>query len=154
MAKNNLMLTVIVAIVVGGLAFYGGMLYQKSQRTRVNSGQLQGGPNGVPSGTQTRNGKTQNNRPVSGEIISVENNTITVKTQDGSSKIVIYSDSTTVSKTSDGSKDDLKIGEQVTVTGSEGTDGTVTAQTMFIGGSMMQQGIGMPSGQPPEQPTK
>lgn len=145
MAKNNLITTIIIAVVVGVSAFYGGMQYQKSKRATFTPGQFQNGLN--RNGVQTRNG-FQGNRPVSGEVVSVDDNTITVKTQDGSSKIVIYSDSTKVNKTSDGSVDDIKVGEQAMIIGTESSEGTVIAQNISIGGDVMRI---MPSGQPPEQ---
>ncbi|OGM11826.1 hypothetical protein A2Z22_00080 [Candidatus Woesebacteria bacterium RBG_16_34_12] len=143
--NKNILITIIVALVVGVGAFFGGVQYQKSKKVSFTPGQFQ---NGIrPSGFPQRNG-FQGGRPVSGEITSIEDNTITVKTQDGSSKIVIYSDSTKVNKTSEGLKEDLKVGEQVMVIGSEGTDGTVTAQNISIGGNFFRE---IPAGQPPDQ---
>lgn len=146
MAKNSFITIIVIAVVVGALGFFGGMQYQKSKGGSFAPGRFQNGLN-RPSGTQARGG-FQGGRPVSGEIVSIEENTITVKTQDGSSKIVIYSDSTKVNKTSEGSKEDLKTGEQIMVIGTEGTDGIVTAQSISIGGNILR---GMPSGQPPDQ---
>ena len=131
MAKNSLIMTIVVTIVVGALGFYGGTLYQKNKGGSFTPRQFQNGPN-RPSGAQARNDPNQGNRPVSGEIVSIEDNTITIKTQDGSSKIVIYSGSTKVNKTLEGSREDLKVGEQVMVIGSEGTDGTVKAQSVSV----------------------
>jgi ribosomal protein S1 len=138
MNKNNLIITIIIALIVGGLSFYGGTLYQKGKTPSIGSRQFQNGDR--PSGMQGR----QNGQPVSGEITSIENNSITVKTQDGSSKIVIYSDSTKVNKTSEATKDDLKVGEQIMVVGTTGTDGTVTAQSVSLGGNFFR---GMSNGQ-------
>ena len=131
MSKNSLILTIIVAIIVGTLGFFGGMQYQKSKGGSFTPNQFQNGSN-RPSGAPTRNGATQGGQPVNGEITNIEDNNITVKTQDGSSKIVIYSDSTKVNKTSEGSKDDLKVGEKVMVIGTVGSDGTVTAQSIQL----------------------
>lgn len=146
MTKNNLLMMIVVAIVVGALSFYGGTLYQKNKGGNFTARQFQNGTR--PSGAQGRNGIAQGGRPVSGEIVSVEKNTITIKTQDGSSKIVIYSDSTKINKTLEGTKEDLKVGEQVMVIGQEGTDGTVTAQSVSVGGNILR---GMPSRQPQNQ---
>ena len=120
-------LVLIVAVGIG--SFFGGMKFQQSKNSSPR--QFQNGSN-RPSGAPTRNGAAQGSQPVSGEIISVEGNNITVKTQDGSSKIVIYSDSTTVNKTSEGSKDNLKVGEKVMVIGTVSSDGTVTAQSIQL----------------------
>jgi hypothetical protein len=72
--------------------------------------------------------------PVACEIISQDDSSIIVKTQDGSTKIAILSEQTVVNKSSEGSKSDLTIGEQITVFGSENSDGVVTAQNILIGG--------------------
>jgi len=142
--KNNAIVITIIALLVGGAGgFFGGIQYQKSKGGSFPQGQL-GNGQARPSGIPTRNGGSG---PISGEIISVEDNSITIKTQDGSSKIVIYSDSTTVNKTSEGSAADLNTGDQAMVIGTEATDGTVTAQTISIGGNNFQ---GMP-GEPTEQ---
>lgn len=147
MGKNNLILIVIVAAVVGGLGFFGGMQYQKSQGGfggNRGPGQFQngqfpsGGVGGAPSGMRQGGGQ-----PVSGEITSIDNETLTVKAQDGSSKIVIYSGSTTVNKTSSGSVSDLQVGEKVTVIGSQDSNGAITAQAISVGSNMLQR--------PPEQ---
>lgn len=134
MKSRNLLITIIILLVTGAGSFYGGMLYQKSTNKFSQPGQFSGG---VRSTGLTRNGN-QIGRPVNGEISSVENNTMTIKTDDGSSKIIIYSDSTKVNKTSEGLKDDLKVGEQIMVIGSEGSDGTITAQSISLGGNYMR----------------
>lgn len=147
MAKNNLITIIIIAVIVGALGFFGGMQYQKSKRGSFTPRQFQNGLDRL-GGIQTRVG-LQGGRPVNGEIISIDEKTITVKTQDGSSKIIIYSDSTNVNKTSEGSMEDLRTGEQIMVIGTEGTGGTVTAQSISIGGNMLLRGL--PSGQPSTQ---
>jgi hypothetical protein len=125
MAKNSLIITIIVAIVIGFLGFFGGMQYQKSQRVTFPQGLGQRG-----MGNQRT---FMGNRPVSGEIAGLDDKTITVKSQDGSSKIIVYSASTKVNKTTEGAISDLKTGEQIMVIGTEGTDGTVTAQSISVG---------------------
>jgi hypothetical protein len=153
--KNNLLKIIIVAIVVGALGFFGGMQYQKSQRGNFltnNNQRFVGGMN-QQAGT-VRQGRAAGFSPVSGEITSLDENTITVKTQDGSSKIIVYSSSTKVNKTSEGSMSDLKVGEQIMTIGSTGSDGTVTAESISVGGPVMQ---GAPvrgqSGQNEQQPS-
>jgi hypothetical protein len=147
MLKNNLIKTIIIAIIVGALGFYGGIQYQKSQKVSFSRGS-QTFP-GAANQQRTAGGqRNMGARPVSGEITSIDDNTITIKTQDGGSKIVIYSTSTKVNKTSEGSKSDLKVGEQVMAVGSESSDGTVTAQSISVGNKTFQ---GMPGGAQPGQ---
>jgi hypothetical protein len=136
--KNSLIITIIVAIIVGAAAFYGGMQYQKSQRASFVGNQtlFRNGEGGNFKG-RFGNG---NNRPVIGEIINQDDNSITVKMQDGSSKIVILSDQTMINKASTGTKGDLKTGERVTAFGTTNADGSVTARNVSVGGAMMFRG--------------
>lgn len=139
--KNNLVKIAVIAIVVGLLGFYGGIQYQKSQRGNSMAGGPQGFPNGISQqmGSLRQGNTMRNGSPVSGEITSIDENTITIKIQDGSSKTVVYSDTTKVSKSSTGSKSDLKVGENITAFGQE-SSGTITAQTISLGDSLFQMG--------------
>lgn len=136
MQKNSIVITIIVALIVGAAAFYGGMQYQQRQRSNFagNRQLVMGGPN--RQGGIIRNGNFQGVRPVAGEIISQDDKSITVKMQDGSTKIVVLSDQTTINKASEGTKDDLKTGEQITAFGTENSDGSITAQNISIGGAI------------------
>lgn len=122
--KNNFVITIIVAIVVGAGAFFGGMKYQQSKVQTTSSANGQFGQRG----NRNANGA----RATQGQIISADANSITVKLQDGSSKIVIYSDTTQISKSDKATKDDLKTGENVAVFGTTNSDGSVTAQTIQL----------------------
>lgn len=145
------MIVAIVAVVAGGLGFFGGMQYQKTNEGSSGPrGQFQQRTDGQirPEGFSGGNGAGPRAgfSPVSGEILAIDDQTITVQTQEGDSKIVIYSGSTNINKTSEGSLSDLQVGEEVTVIGTEDDNGTVTAQSISLG----EEGIrGMPGGQPP-----
>ena len=116
--KNNLLITIIIAVVFGAVGFYAGMKYQQSQRARMfGAGQR-----------QSRTGF----RPVNGEIIGVDDKSITVKAQDGSSKIVFISDTTAITRSAEGSVADLKEGQTVGVFGIENADGSITAQSIQL----------------------
>ncbi len=139
--KNPMIMTIIVALIVGAAAFLGGMQYQKTQVSSSMQGQFRGPNGGGPQGGfQGGSGNRQGMTPVSGEIISQDDTNITVKMQDGSSKIVILSDDTNINKSSEGSKSDLKTGETVTAFGTTNSDGSITAQNVSIGGNMMFRG--------------
>jgi len=125
MKNKQLIITLVVVLMVGAIAFYGGMQYQKSQRGSFAGGQF-----------ANRNGAQVNNRPVSGDIISQGDASITVKMQDGSSKIIILSDKTVINKASIGAKSDLKTGEKIIAFGTTNSDGSITAQNISIGGGM------------------
>ncbi len=134
MKKNSLIITIIIAIVVGGLAFWGGIQYQKS---RFSSSFGSGGRPVVGlnrlSGNQDESNSSRAFLPVSGKVISVEEETITIETQDVGTKIVALSDSTQISKTIQGSLADLKAGEQIMVVGLEDASGVIVAQNVSVG---------------------
>ena len=69
---------------------------------------------------------------VSGEIISADDNSITVKTADGGGKIGVISEKTQINKASEAAKEDLAVGETVAVFGQENQDGTVTAENIQL----------------------
>ncbi len=149
--KNPMIMTIIVALVVGGAAFFGGIQYQKSQANGPMQGQFRGPNGGGPQGGfQGRGGAGQGMMPVSGEILSQDDTSITVKMQDGSSKIIILSDNTNINKSSEGSKSDLKTGERIVALGTTNSDGSITAQSVSIGGNMMFRGSPGGNQQPPQ----
>lgn len=151
--KNNLVITVLVAVVVGGAAFIGGMKVQQLRETTRGrfanmgfsqndeprgmmgnytqgqaGGQAAGGQNVGGPGGQMRGGV----RPVMGEIISQDDKSVTVKMADGSTRIVFVSDSTTINKAAQGTKSDLKTGETISAFGTQNADGSVTAENVQL----------------------
>jgi len=129
--KKSILLIVLI-IVVGAGAFFGGIKYQQSQQSNSrqfganlqNAGRIGSGQNG----TRMRTGGGQ----VMGEILSQDDKSITVKLPDGSSKIVVLSEKTSISKAASGSKLDLTSGVHVVVFGTTNTDGSVTAQMIQV----------------------
>jgi len=130
MKKNDILITIILVIVVGAGAFFGGMKYQQSTQTG-SSRQFQAGQ-GQRLGMMGQGAGRNNLRPVSGDIISTGDNSITVKLSDGSTKIVLLSSSTVLDKTSTASKSDLKVGEKVAAFGQANSDGSITAQNIQL----------------------
>lgn len=142
MKNNMLVLPIIVGIIAAGAGFFGGMKYQESKQPAFfrQAGNSQGRM------MLQRNGNTGggNFRPVSGEIIASDEKSITVKLQDGSSKIVFLSDNTQINKADQVTRDELKTGVIVAIFGTEGTDGTVTAQTIQLNPQQMRTGTNGP----------
>ncbi len=147
MKKNDILIMLAVAVVFGLGGFFGGKQYQKSHQPAFGFGQRLAGQ--TIGSTAPRNGNFQ--RPVSGEIISQDDKSVTVKMQDGSTKIVIVSDKTAINKATEGTKADLKTGEQITVMGTANSDGSLAAQTISIGGRVFRpetQQLSSPAAQP------
>jgi hypothetical protein len=130
--KKTLLSVLIVAVVVGGGAFYGGMKYGQSTRlsfARQNFGGQQMGANmGGLAGGRSQRGSGF----ASGEIIAKDEKSITVKLPDGGSKIVFYSNTTEIGKFVNGTAGDLTVGKSVIVSGTANPDGSVTAQSVQI----------------------
>lgn len=131
---------VATVVVFSGISFYGGVRYQRSRSQPVPFGQ--NFQNLTPEQRQQAFGQLRSSgngtRRVSGqgfwsgEVISRDDKSITVKSRDGSTKIVFYSGATSVGKLASGTPADLAVGTQVTVTGSAGQDGTLTAESIQL----------------------
>jgi hypothetical protein len=146
MNKKHLIIIIIIAVLIGGGAFYGGMQYgvNKTKATQIASrGNFSGGANGGQRGGQGgQNGQRTSGGAggfISGDIISKDDKSITVKSQEGSSKIIFFSDSTTIGKAVPGSASDLLTGQQVVVNGKANSDGTISAQNIQIRPSQPDQ---------------
>lgn len=128
--KVHAVVVVLVVSLTAGIAFFAGTKYQASLKTAVLSRQ---GMNGrAPGQFGARNG----GNAVSGEILSVDDKSVSVKLPDGSSKIVLLPTSVTISKATEGSKSDLKVGERVMILGTTNTDGSVTAINISLNPQM------------------
>ncbi|MCX6735169.1 MAG: DUF5666 domain-containing protein [Candidatus Peregrinibacteria bacterium] len=130
--KDNKTVMIVVAVLVVGIAFFGGMKYDQSQSTGQKSvgayGQGRGG-NGMGGANANRGGGRNG---ASGEILSMDDKSITLKLPTGGSRIVLLSDKTQVMKSTSGSKADLKIGLNLMVNGVTNADGSVTADNIQI----------------------
>lgn len=139
--QSTYIIVAATVVVVGAVAFFGGMHFQKTQRRgaamELGNGQFRQMGGGNFQGAGAGRGMTAF-RPVSGEIVSQDDKTITVKLPDGSTKIVILSEQMTVNKSEATEKSQLKTGEKITVFGTANQDGSVTAQNISIGEMMMR----------------
>jgi len=131
--KTKIIVEVIVAIIVVGVAFYGGMLYKGSQvsaqRVTFGAGRT-GGTGRFATGANF----------VTGTITAKDSQSITLKARDGSSRVIFYSGSTEVGKFVAGSTDDVQVGQIVMVNGKTNSDGSISAQSIQIRPAMLPQG--------------
>ncbi len=127
--KKFLPLVIVIVIVVVAGAFYGGMLYSQSQRPSFANGRF-------GQGVANFNGQRPNGQNgasvVSGQILSKDEQSITVQIRNAGSKIIFLSDSTSVGKFVDGTAADLTVGENVMVNGTTNSDGSVSATSVQI----------------------
>ncbi len=129
--KKNLPIVIVIIVLVALGSFYGGMKYQSSKIP--SRGQFTGGPQGMMFGPGGMNrGGNSSMSFISGEILSKDSQSVTVKLNNGGSKIVYYSASTTIGKMATGTAGDLSVGTPVMITGKSGTDGNVTAESIQI----------------------
>lgn len=143
--KNISGMALILIIAASGGGFYGGMKYQESKLPSTGQFMMgQGGqkfqaqPGGTGSTGRNMMRGSQGFRPVSGEIINSDDKSITVKTDDDTSKIVLISAKTSINKSSEGTITDLKIGETVAIFGNENSDGSITAQNVQLNPQIRQ----------------
>lgn len=144
---NKTIFGIIVGIIaVGGGAFYGGMKYAQSGSPVGGRGNFAGLQNlsaeerqqrlqefgANAGGARLRQGFGGQGGFSGGEVISKDDKSITIKLQDGGSRIIFYSDTTEVSKSEKGSINDVSSGAQITVQGSQNSDGSITAQTIQL----------------------
>ncbi len=130
--KNMIIVSTIVLVVVAGGAFYGGMLYGKSQNARpaFSAANFQG----ARANRTGIAGAGAGGNFVSGSLISKDSNSITVSLPAGGSKIVFYSNTTQIQQLILGNAGNLLPGncQLVNVTGAPNSDGSFTAQSIQI----------------------
>ena len=121
-----------VVIVVGAGSFYGGIKYgQQNGLASASQGNFRGANGGLGGGRRGGAGSTGGDA-TSGEIISKDDKSITIKLRDGGSKIIFIGDSTQVMKSISGTVSDLALGDQVMSFGTANVDGSVTAKSIQI----------------------
>jgi len=133
MDKKLISVSLATLVVAGALGFYGGMKYAQSKPSPSNFFNAQGVKQlGSQQAGARRTGMGQAGGFLSGDILSKDDKSITIKLRDGSSKLVFYSGTTSVGKAVAGTAADLANGQQVTVAGTVNSDGSVTAQQIQI----------------------
>ena len=99
MSKKIIIIFVLTHIIAIGVGVYGGMKYGQANVPVP----ARGGGNFSGSGGMRGAGRVNGGGFSSGQIISKDDKSITIKLQDGGSKIVFFSGSTAVMKSASGS---------------------------------------------------
>jgi hypothetical protein len=134
--KKIILILLILILVVGVGAFYGGMKYGQSKSPSLKN--LQNlSPEQRQQLLQGRTGRVGAGF-LSGEVISKDEKSLTLKTPDGNTKIIFFSGSTEISKSTEGSIDDIEIGKQIMVSGDQNSDGSYTAKTIQLSSRVIQ----------------
>jgi len=135
--KKTIPILLLIILAVAGGSFYAGMKYGQgksafgSNMQNISSQQRE-------QFLQARSARRMGANFLFGEVIAKDEQTITIKTPDGSSRIVVFSLSTKVLQTTEGSIKDIEIGKQIMVNASQNPDSTYSAKTIQISGSLTQ----------------
>lgn len=131
MKNSKLMLAVaLTAVVMGGVGFWGGNQYSQNIRSS-RFGQMGNRIGARPNGS-TQPGSGMRGGMILGEVSAKDDKSITVKMPDGSSKLVILSSTTTYRTATEISADELQVGKNVVVQGTQNADGSTTASSIEL----------------------
>lgn len=133
MKNKKIIGAIVICLVVAGISFYGGMKYNslKSSASQL-ANRASFSQNGGTRGIAGARGGINSGGLVSGEILSKDDKSMTIKLNNGGSKIVFFSPSTKVEKTVDGSIVDVIVGKQITVIGVANSDGSINATSIQL----------------------
>ncbi|OGY35209.1 MAG: hypothetical protein A3D99_00875 [Candidatus Andersenbacteria bacterium RIFCSPHIGHO2_12_FULL_45_11] len=129
--KATIAATAIICLLIGGAGGYFGRGLMRQNRAFGPTGNFQGRsgqngqmPGGLPAG--------QAGGRVIGQVQSIADGRLTVKTPNNSSKIVLVNSTTTYQKMTNGSSEDVTTGTQVLIMGQQNPDGSTTATSIQI----------------------
>jgi hypothetical protein len=131
--KKHLPIFIIILIVVAGLSFYMGTKSVSGNNPAV---QTRTGAQGMRTGNgfQRPNGQADPaaGGSINGEIISKDDQSLTIKLRDGGSKIIFFSPATEIAKSVSGTAEDLTAGANLMINGTTNSDGSVTARMIQL----------------------
>ncbi len=132
MKNKNLFLTILIVVLFSAVSFIAGKNFpDRGGSQMANRGQFgnQGRnmENGQKfAGTQMRGGQ------ILGEITAIENDKVTIKEVNGSSKVILLTEETSIVKTTVAPITDLKVGGKIAVFGKSTTDAIISAQNIQL----------------------
>ena len=155
MSNKSVITTIVVAIIVGAVGFFGGMKYGENKAltpaylaglSQTQRAQIMASARGTTTGGAAAGGAGRRGGAgggfgggaggagfTTGQILKQDSQSITIQLPNGQgSKTVYYSTSTQIQKTVAGQVSDLTTGQQVIVTGTANNDGSLTATTIQV----------------------
>jgi len=142
---KKILIHIFIPIIIAGTCFYGGILYSKNTKTNTNANQTMNRQNFGNLSQEERiklmqergtNGPANmirsGNAPLSGEIISKDETSITIKLNDSGSSIVYVASSTIITKPTILEIKDLVKGKKVMVNADKNDNGSYTAKSIRL----------------------
>ena len=130
MKNISLTVAIVIALVTAGAGFFAGTKFGGNTAQAANTA---GGRTGGTGRFGGLNGANRNGGGfTTGDVLSKDAQSITIKMRDGGSKIVFYTTSTQTMKTVDGTSNDIAVGNTVMVSGDTNSDGSLTAKMIQI----------------------
>ncbi len=131
MKKNIIIWGIVIIVVVGVGAFFGGLAIGKSSSVGALRSRAAAFGNGTGA-FAARGGQGSGVGVLSGSVLSLSAQSLTLQDRSGSSHVVFYSTSTDISKPTAVPASDIQTGDSVTVMGTANPDGSFTAQSIDI----------------------
>lgn len=123
---------IIILILIGAALFYGGWKLGQAKSASSSPASFGSSGFGAFANNSRRGIGSGNGGAASGEVISKDSNSFTIKLRSGGSELILLSSSTPILKSSRGTLDDLQVGSTVTVQGQTGQAGTFNADLVQI----------------------
>lgn len=129
-----ILIVVAILVVIGGVFVAGKSSARKSLRgqkfTSAKAQQDVGA--GCPFHDAAGRGQVAKGAKVAGEITKIDTDTLTVKTTNSDLGVSIVDETSITNSQGISKKSDLKVGDEVLITGDSRSDGTVTATKIRI----------------------
>ena len=137
MKNKQIIILTVSGVMVFVLGFSGGVAYAGRGRMSVlpdAQGAFRGGRQFTGGEAGGRSGVSPFGSFLGGEVIAKDDRSITIKLQSGGSKLVLLSASTRISSSTLATISDISMGVEITASGSANPDGSITAESVQIGG--------------------
>jgi len=131
MTTKHFAIMFLIALIAGSLGFFGGSTLASGKNNNPEPAFARNGAGGNFA-RSTRQGAGAGGGFINGTILTKDDQSITLKLQDGGSKIVFLSDTTSIDRMAIATPEDLTIGLNVMASGKTNEDGSITARMVQI----------------------